>query len=192
MGERTPPAHAMANCPLPHFWGGAPLPDPFCHCDERGRARARRRYLSDLKHRSTPRAKSYLRPSEDRPFAQAALCLASLRVVPDEEPDDRELTTSAGSPADIAAARRSMEEARRLIHWPRRTPSTGGESLESTESPTRWRSPSTAARPSAPIGPRLRPRTPPSPKFGTRSKTSAVGSPKLRPKPIGSVRRSKS
>ncbi len=51
----------------------------------------------------------------------------------DEEPDDREPTTSAGSPADIAAARRSMEEARRLIHWPRRSPSTGGESLESTE-----------------------------------------------------------
>ena len=80
----------------------------------------------------TSRAKFLSKPGRDRPFAQAALCLASLRVVADEEPDDREPTTSAGSPADIAAARRSMEEARRLIHWPRRSPSAGGESLEST------------------------------------------------------------
>ena len=58
--------------------------------------------------------------------------IGSLRFVAHDEPDDRETASSGRSPADIAAAQRSMEEAWRLIHWPRRPASEGDESLEST------------------------------------------------------------
>lgn len=39
---------------------------------------------------------------------------------------------------EVAAAQRSMDEARRLIHWPRRSASEGDEPLESTRIAYDW------------------------------------------------------